>query len=132
MPNLKIGQVAETAGVGVDTVRYYERLGLLPAAPRRASGYRVFDESTIERIELIKELQDLGLSLQEIGEMFRTGPATCAGESDTIRAALERTEAMITSLVAVKAKLEATLGRCERGECAIVPKLSRVRTATHR
>jgi DNA-binding transcriptional MerR regulator len=53
MPELKIGQVASLVGVGVDTVRYYERLGLLPAAPRRASGYRVFDESTVERIKRI-------------------------------------------------------------------------------
>ena len=52
MSTLKIGQVAALAGVGVDTIRYYERLGLLPPAPRRSSGYRMFDATTVERIKL--------------------------------------------------------------------------------
>ena len=57
--------MAARAGVAVDTVRYYERVGLLPRAPRRESGYRVFDERTVERIQLVKHLQDLGLNLVE-------------------------------------------------------------------
>lgn len=128
MAELKIGQVAARVGVGIDTVRYYEKLGLLPAAPRRASGYRVFDESTVERIRVIKQLQDLGLALQEIDAMLRaTGEhATCAHESDRIRAALARTEAKIAALAAVQAKLHDALARCTSGACTIMGQVAAV------
>jgi MerR family mercuric resistance operon transcriptional regulator len=128
MAEMKIGQVARLAGVRIDTVRYYERLGLLPPAPRRASGYRMFDETTVERIKLIKQLQDLGLSLQEIDAMLRaTGEhATCAHESDKIRAALARTDEQIAALTSVKQRLEGALGRCERGECTLLAQVSKV------
>lgn len=122
MADLKIGQVATLVGVGIDTVRYYEKLGLLPAAPRRASGYRVFDETTVERIKLIKQLQDMGLSLQEIDAMLRASGehATCAHESEKIRAALVRTEERIAALTSVRTKLQNALARCTAGDCAIM------------
>ncbi len=125
---MKIGQVATLVGVGIDTVRYYEKLGLLPQAPRRASGYRMFDESTVERIRLIKQLQDLGLSLQEIDAMLRaTGEhATCAHESYKIRAALARTEEKIAALTAVRTKLQGALDRCTKGDCTIMVQVSAV------
>ncbi len=128
MADLKIGQVATLVGVGIDTVRYYERLGLLPAAPRRASGYRMFDESTVERIRLIKQLQDLGLTLQEIDAMLRaTGEhATCTHESEKIRGALARTEERIASLTAVRDKLQHALDRCTSGECTIMSRVSAI------
>lgn len=128
MADLKIGQVAALVGVGIDTVRYYEKLGLLPAAPRRASGYRVFDEVTVDRIKLIKQLQDLGLSLQEIDAMLRASGdhATCAHESEKIRAALVRTEERIATLTAIRTKLESALVRCTRGECTIMTQVSAV------
>jgi DNA-binding transcriptional MerR regulator len=134
MADLKIGQVASLVGVGVDTVRYYEKLGLLPAAPRRASGYRVFDETTVERLRLIKQLQDLGLSLQEIDAMLRASGenATCEHESDKIRAALARTEQKMATLDAVRTKLSGALSRCASGECTILAQVARVRTSNVR
>lgn len=125
---LKIGQVARLVGVRIDTVRYYERLGLLPEAPRRASGYRMFDETTVERIKLIKQLQELGLSLQEIDAMLRAPAkrATCAHEAGKIRAALTRTDEQITALTRVKLRLEEALGRCDRGECTILADVAKV------
>ena len=128
MADLKIGQVAEAVGVGIDTVRYYERLGLLPKAPRRASGYRVFDDTSVERIKLIKQLQDLGLSLQEIDAMLRASGqhATCEHEADKIRAALARTEERIAALTTVQLKLQAALQRCANGDCTIIEQVSAV------
>lgn len=130
MAELTIGQVATRGGVRVDTVRYYEKLGLLPAAPRRASGYRVFDEATVERLRVIKQLQELGLALQEIDAMLRaTGEhATCAHESEKIRAALVRTEAKIAALAAVQTKLQGALDRCTRGACTIMGQVAAVTT----
>jgi DNA-binding transcriptional MerR regulator len=134
MPDLKIGQVARLVGVGIDTVRYYEKLGLLPAAPRRPSGYRVFDDVTVERLRLIKQLQDLGLSLHEIDAMLRASGehATCEHESDKIRAALARAEQKIAALEAIRTKLRGALSRCTSGQCTLVAQVARVQTSKPR
>jgi DNA-binding transcriptional MerR regulator len=70
METLSIGQVARRAGVGVETIRFYERVGLLEEPPRRASGYRVYSEQVIKCIRFIKRAQQLGFSLKEITELL--------------------------------------------------------------
>ena len=70
METLSIGQVARQAGVGVETVRFYEREGLLEEPPRRASGYRQYPEHVVQRIRFIKRAQQLGFSLKEILELL--------------------------------------------------------------
>ncbi len=70
MNMLSIGQVARRAGVGVETVRYYEREGLLEEPPRRASGYRQYPEEVVKRLHFIKRAQKLGFSLKEINELL--------------------------------------------------------------
>jgi DNA-binding transcriptional MerR regulator len=129
MERLKIGEVAAQAGVSVDTVRYYERVGILPTAPRRASGYRVFDETTVERIKLVRQLQDLSLTLEEVDAMLvavTDDAATCARESARIEAALRRSEERIASLSAVRDRLREALRRCGRGECDLVERARKV------
>jgi Hg(II)-responsive transcriptional regulator len=71
MSTLSIGQVARQAGVGVETVRFYEREGLLEEPPRRASGYRQYSEQVVKRIHFIKRAQQLGFSLKEIAELLQ-------------------------------------------------------------
>jgi len=71
MDALSIGQVARRAGVGVETVRFYEREGLLEEPPRRASGYRQYSEQVVTRLHFIKRAQQLGFSLKEIIELLR-------------------------------------------------------------
>jgi DNA-binding transcriptional MerR regulator len=63
---MKIGQVADAAGVSVDTVRFYERRGVLPAPERLPSGYRTYGSATVERIRLARRFQALGLTLDEV------------------------------------------------------------------
>jgi DNA-binding transcriptional MerR regulator len=63
-PSLRAGQVAASAGVHRETLRYYERRRLIPAPPRRLSGYRAYPVETVERIRLIKWAQGLGFSLR--------------------------------------------------------------------
>src|SRR6266700_6790319 len=70
MATLSIGQVARKAGVGVETVRFYEREGLLEEPPRRTSGYRQYSEEVVKRIGFIKRAQKLGFSLKEITELL--------------------------------------------------------------
>jgi MerR family copper efflux transcriptional regulator len=71
METLTIGQVARRAGVGVETVRFYEREGELSEPPRRASGYRQSSEQVVTRLHFIKRAQQLGFSLKEITELLQ-------------------------------------------------------------
>ncbi|GAA0711340.1 heavy metal-responsive transcriptional regulator [Dokdonella soli] len=68
--HLAIGAVARAAGVGIDTVRYYEREGLLPAPHRRESGYRDYDTGAVARLRFIRRAKDLGFSLDEIRDLL--------------------------------------------------------------
>src|SRR6266851_4933768 len=71
MEILSIRQVARRSGVGVETVRFYEREGLLEEPPRRASGYRQYSEQVVTRLRFIKRAKLLGFSLKEITELLR-------------------------------------------------------------
>lgn len=70
MSDLSSGQLAEGAGVGIETVRYYERKGLLPPPARSPSGYRQFPAEAVDRIRFIRQAQNLGFSLKEIQELL--------------------------------------------------------------
>jgi DNA-binding transcriptional MerR regulator len=75
---LHIGEVALRAGVSIDTVRYYERRRLLPAAARSEGGFRLFTPDAVERVRFIKQAQELGFSLAEIGlDFFAEWCAPC-------------------------------------------------------
>lgn len=67
---MRIGELARKVGVNPKTVRYYESIGLLPAAERTSSGYRVYDEGDAERVGFIKAAQRLGMRLDEIAEVL--------------------------------------------------------------
>lgn len=69
-PSFTIGTVAKRVGVAIDTIRYYEREGLLPAPMRRASGYRSYGESTIRQLRFIRRAKELGFTLEEIRELL--------------------------------------------------------------
>ena len=94
MDTLSIGQVARRAGVGVETVRFYEREGLLEEPPRRTSGYRQYSEEVVTRLHFIKRAQKLGFSLKEISELLllRVDAQTSCEEVK------ERTEAKIAEV----------------------------------
>jgi len=70
MRKLKTGELAEKAEVNVETIRFYERKGLLPEPPRMKSGYRSYPEENVQRIRFIKRAQQLGFSLKEIRELL--------------------------------------------------------------
>ncbi|MGH8124426.1 MAG: heavy metal-responsive transcriptional regulator [Rhodanobacteraceae bacterium] len=65
-----IGAIARRAGVGIDTIRYYEREGLMPKPVRRASGYRDYGAGAVERLRFIRRAKDLGFTLGEIRELL--------------------------------------------------------------
>lgn len=123
MAGLKIGEVARRSGVAVDTVRYYERRGVLPPAARRASGYRAFAPATVERIRFAKSLQALGFTLDEVVELLRaidSGEASCEQESPRLATVLARIDAQLASLRTVRRRLARTMRRCADGACTVL------------
>ncbi len=70
MKALTIGKVAKQAGLGVETIRFYERVGLLEEPPRTDSGYRQYPPETVDKLRFIKRAKQLGFSLKEVGELF--------------------------------------------------------------
>lgn len=120
---MKIGTVARLAGVSVDTVRFYERRGVLPAAARRASGYREFDPSTVDRIRAAKAMQDLSFTLDEIIDALQShdaGGATCASERWRLESVVTRLDAKIAELQRARALTAHTLDDCRAGQCRLV------------
>lgn len=112
---LTIGQVSKRTGVGVETLRYYEREGLVEEPPRRASGYRQYPESVVQRVHFIKRAQQLGFSLKEIAELFalRVDPTTPARlVKQRATAKLADIECKIEDLLRVKRALERLTDLC--------------------
>jgi DNA-binding transcriptional MerR regulator len=123
---MKIGQVATDADVTVDTVRFYERRGLLPAPQRRPSGYREYPPSTVERIRMARALQNLGFTLDEIIEMLHAhdaGTATCDSEQWRLEAALDRIDARIAELRRTRRLVTTTMRECRTGHCRFASRL---------
>ncbi|MEU8403817.1 MerR family transcriptional regulator [Nonomuraea sp. NPDC048892] len=119
---MKIGQVAHKAGVSVDTVRFYERRGILPVARRRPSGYRVFDAAAVERIRMAKSLQELGFTLDEIVDALAAhdrGGATCDSERWRLEAVVDRIDGKIAELGRARRAAVETLSDCRAGCCRL-------------
>lgn len=130
MKALTIGQVAKRAGVGVETVRFYERQGLLEAPERRPSGYRQFDEEIVARLRFIRRAKELGFTLHEIKELLslkRDPSMTCADVKQQAEAKITDIEAKINSLTRMKQALvkltRACGGRGTTSECPILDAL---------
>lgn len=115
MNHLTISQLAKQAGVNVETVRYYERRGLLPAPRRGASGYRYYSQDDIAYLRFIRRAQTLGFSLKEIAELLalRVDPETTC---EDVRKQAERkmvdVEAKIHTLERIKGALQQLIAAC--------------------
>jgi|Deesub1362A_J573_1020465.scaffolds.fasta_scaffold00034_135 MerR family mercuric resistance operon transcriptional regulator len=127
---LTIGEVARRAGVAVETVRYYERLGLIPPPPRKASGYRLYPEDTVRRIRFIRHAKELGFSLREVAELLalRLEPTTpCAQVKRRVQEKLQDIQRRMQALQRIEKTLEELLGACREGapitQCPILEAL---------
>jgi DNA-binding transcriptional MerR regulator len=107
---LRTGQLAERAGVNIQTLRYYERRGLLARPPRRPSGQRAYPEDTVRRLRTIKAAQRLGFTLAEIAELLRVTSHHRGGELRARAGAkLEEVERRLADLQAVRSALRTVL-----------------------
>lgn len=113
--SLQIGEIAALADVTVDTVRYYEKLKLLPTAARTNSGYRVFSVETVERIRFIKQAQEMGFTLDEIKQLFVSGGGEnqCRNVRDLIQVKLTELEDKMRYMKSFKGFLNRHLLACE-------------------
>jgi DNA-binding transcriptional MerR regulator len=119
---VRIGQVAQQAGVSVDTVRFYERRGLLPTPQRRPSGYRIYTQATVERIRFARGLQNLGMTLDEVIDALQAhdqGQATCDSERWRLEAVLNRIDAKIAELQNGRQNVLQVLEECQAGRCQL-------------
>ncbi len=131
----KIGQVATQSGVSIDTIRFYERRGVLPRPQRRESGYRQYSSATVERIRFTKALQALGFSLEDVVAVLRdvdAGVATCEREQPRFETVLARIDEKIAELQAVRRDLKTTLARCRSGRCSFQEKKTTGSSSTGR
>jgi DNA-binding transcriptional MerR regulator len=107
---LRTGELAERAGVNVQTLRYYERRGLLTRPPRRPSGQRAYPEEAVRRLRTIKAAQRLGFTLAEIAELLRlTSPRHGGGLRARAGAKLSEVERRLADLEAVRSALQTVL-----------------------
>jgi len=123
---LKIGELARLGGVNLETVRYYERKGLLPKPPRSEAGYRQFSPESESRLRFIKRAQELGFSLAEVLELLtlRVDPQqNCIDVRSRAKAKIADIEQKIETLAAMKDILCVLVEQCENcasDECPIL------------
>ena len=115
MSGLTIGEVAERANVHIETLRYYERRGLVARPPRSASNYRRYPEDVVRRVRFIKRAQALGFSLNDIEELLslRADPeAGCAEVRAFAEANMKDIDAKIGALTAMENALSTLVAEC--------------------
>lgn len=124
---MRIGALARLTGTPVDTIRHYEREGLLPAPPRTDAGYRVYGPADAERLHFIRRCRSLDMNLAEVRALLelRAGQ-DCAGTSALLDAHIGHVSARIAALQELEKELRALRARCTGAEpaCAILEGLA--------
>jgi DNA-binding transcriptional MerR regulator len=117
---LTVSALADQAGLTPDTVRYYERAGLLPEPARSAAGYRLYDQAAVDRLRLIKGAQRAGLRLREIAELLQVadrGQCPCGHTEVLLRQRLAEVRAELDRLRALETDLTRLLERHPAAAC---------------
>ena len=124
---MRTGQVAERAGVNIQTLRYYERRGLLPPPERSQTGYRSYRPQSVDTVRFIKRAQELGFSLTEIQtllDLAAGGPEGCNAAQELAEHKIAELEDRIATLGAMRDALERLVATCQlpqrRRECPLI------------
>jgi len=127
---MRIGELGQATGVDIETIRYYEKAGLLPKPARSQNGYRAYGPAHLERLAFIRHCRALDISLADINRLleFVAHPELDCGDIDRlIDAQLDRVRARLKSMRALEHQLVALRGRCgeglHAGECGILHEL---------
>ena len=128
---MKIGELASRAGANVETIRYYERIGLLDRPPRTSGNYRDYGLGHVERLAFIRHARGLGFDLEDIRALLRLSdePQQNCAEADRITSGhLAAVDAKIARLQSLRSELERMVHQCRGGqiaECKIIETLSK-------
>jgi DNA-binding transcriptional MerR regulator len=109
---MRSGKLAQLSGVSTDTLRHYERIGVLAKAPRTKSGYRQYPPSALDRVRLVRRAISVGFTLEELARVLRIrdkGGAPCRQVRDLARSKLEQVERRLEELVLVRDHLQMLL-----------------------
>lgn len=117
---MRVAELARAVGVGPDTVRYYEKAGLLPPPERTDAGYRQYDHSSVDRLRFIQGAQRLGLRLADIRDLLAirdTGECPCEPAEILLARRLREVDAEIARLTALRTDMAAMLSALPGGDC---------------
>jgi DNA-binding transcriptional MerR regulator len=120
---MRIGEFAQVVGVSIDAIRFYERRGILPPAPRTSGGYRTFVQRDLDRIRLARQLQQLGLTIDEVVDALAAhegNGASCTSERWRLQQVQSRIDAQIAALKETRRLIQDTLAACDAGRCQLV------------
>jgi Cu(I)-responsive transcriptional regulator len=126
---MKIGELARVTGANIETIRYYERIGLLPEPHRTAANYRSYGEAHRSRLAFVRHSRDLGFTIEEIRSLLDLSdhPERDCGEADRIATShLEQVEEKIAQLQLLRDELARIIGRCRgglAGDCRVIEAL---------
>jgi DNA-binding transcriptional MerR regulator len=112
---MQIGEVAKRASLTVDAIRFYEKRRLLPKADRSAGRFRLYEASTVERLHFIRQMQGLGFSLREVGELIQLRERkvdACESVKELLKAKLSDVRAKLQELRHLESELETDLRKC--------------------
>jgi DNA-binding transcriptional MerR regulator len=136
MTGMAIGRLAELAFTKVETIRYYEQIGLIQPFMRTAGGHRLYGPEHVQRLKFIRHSRELGFGIEEIRELLHLSdnPETDCSAADAIaRSHLEQVEIRIHKLEALKSELMRMIGECGHGrvsQCRVIEILSDHRNCT--
>ena len=126
--SLTIGALARAANVNVETIRYYQRVGLIKEPRKPPSGYRHYPDESVARIRFIKRAQQLGFSLQEIAQLLQLGDGRCADVRQRAEEKREQIDKQIQDLTKLRTTLDSLIQACQKGKdeqpCPIVQTLA--------
>lgn len=127
---MEIGDLSRRSGVNIETIRYYERVGVLPRPARQPNGRRTYGEADARRLGFIRHARDLGFDLASVRTLLalqEQPEASCENASRIAQAQLETVENRIASLISLRAELSRMVSECGRGvvsECRVIEALA--------
>ncbi len=123
-----ISMAAKKAGIGLETIRYYQRIGLVEEPKKPNSGYRVYPEETVSRLKFIQRAKELGFSLSEISTLLVLGDGQCVETREIASHKLTIIKNKISDLQAIESTLEKLINSCEKNPshqgCPIISAIS--------
>jgi len=125
-----IGALASATGTKIETIRYYERIGLLPQPARTGGNYRAYAQPHLDRLSFIRRGRDLGFSLDDVRELLRLSDdrqRSCSEIDQIVRGHLAEVERKLVDLTMLRGELRQLIDHCQRGtvaECRIIEALA--------